>query len=651
MIDENRGLISYTSRDYQSLLNEFLKLVPILTELWKPETDKEKWTPESQSDPGVILAKYFASAADVLATNLDYQANEIYAPSVIQRKNAEKILGLIGYVLSFYTAARTEVTFTNQTDDEITLDFGFNGANFTTLNTYTDITGQSRTINYNVIPLSTSYGTSGTRSKREITSGNVDIFVDTDKVHLDPGESVTRAAIEGQLRYVYKRVSEVKASNYKFTLPSQHVDTTAVWMKATVSQDSENYLNTQWIQVSSPAEFSDPEPRFAVVYDNYSNAQIQVSNYLDQLQDYEDVWLKVFWIDCSGTIGCIGKDVLSNPLFAQNSPLDSNGEVTSLDSISITNLANTVELPNTSTVTGDSPETGHEAYLRSRNYINTWDSLITLPDFNRFLNREPGVDAGLVIDCQKALEINLAIYNDKNLTPLQKSKKYITYKDFQAGNLDIDWKSALDLTFDPNDPEKYIFATNFKTYTAMCFAIHNDFKASDFGAGKISYAKFSDQNSKKFIRYTPPQLFIDNVIADYKPLQALSVELQFAPVRIFPFYVIGTITPNQKVTQDVADTLVALAKEKLALYFSPANREIGVLPTQMEVIDIIEHCDNQNRIRHFDPGASNINYQYGIVYYDCDIDYFNPISFARYTESPVSDVNIRVNPAYIIQEG
>ena len=64
----------------------------------------------------------------------------------------------------------------------------------------------------------------------------------------------------------------------------------------------------------------------------------------------------------------------------------------------------------TYTVTGKSPETAKEAYYNSRNYINTWDSLVTLPDYTRFLKREAGVDCGVVIDCQKALEINMAIY-------------------------------------------------------------------------------------------------------------------------------------------------------------------------------------------------------------------------------------------------
>ena len=116
-----RGLVKYTSRDYESIMQDFWDMVPKMTELWKPEAD---------ADPGVVMGKFLASVADMLGVNLDWLANEMYAPSVLQRKDAEKLFALIGYELGWYTAARTEVTITNVTTDPITLDFGFNGNNF-----------------------------------------------------------------------------------------------------------------------------------------------------------------------------------------------------------------------------------------------------------------------------------------------------------------------------------------------------------------------------------------------------------------------------------------------------------------------------------------------------------------------------------------
>lgn len=634
--DYKRGIVSYTSRDYESLVEEFWKLVPRLTELWQPGVDDDIWRPEANADPGVVLGKYLASVADMLGVNLDWMANEVFAPSVSQRKDAEKVFGLIGYELGFYTAARTEVEFKNNSTVDLKIDFGFNGSNFCTLNAYTDITKQPRVITYNILPLTNTYGATETRSKRSVLTENLDVFAESDIVTLKPGQSVTRVAIEGELRYVNVSVESIKRSNYIVTLPSQHIDTTAIWVKARSSQTADSFLQTQWIQCSSPAEFIQPEPRFAVTYDSYSNAQLQISNYLNQLENYDKNWLTIYWIDCSGVIGCVGQNVLQDLLLAKpDQSIDSNS-----GDLLVSNLPNTVELPHTHVVVGKSPETAKEAYFNSRNYINTWDSLITLPDFNRFLNREPGVDCGIVIDCQKALEYNLAVYNDENLTDSQKSKMYITKYDFPEGDPIFDWGKVLNLGFDPSDPNKFVFSTNFKRYTAMCFAIHNDFKPSTYGRGQSDKAQIKKQIN--FVRYKPPTQFITNVERDYKPLQAMTVDLEFGWARIFPFYCVGTITPTKPVSKDVAETIISKAKEALALYFSPANRKFGVKPTLMEVIDVIEKSDS--RIRHFDPGSAKTE---GIVWADCDIDYFNLISFAKYDDSKASAMNIRINPTYI----
>lgn len=620
-----KGLVNYSSRDYNSLLNELKSLVPTLTDLWKPDAD---------ADPGVVLIKLLASACDMLGVNLDILATELFAPSVKQRKNAEKLFSLIGYELGWYTAARTEVTFTNSSEKSVSIDFGFNGANFATLNAYTDITNSSRVITYNILPLTNTFGASETRSRRTVITDNLNVFADTDNVRLKPGESVTRVAIEGELRSYSISVAQVKANNYIIKLPSQHIDTTAIWVKAKSSQNAENFLSTQWIQVTSPAEFITPEPRFAVTYDSYSNAQIQISNYLNQLEDYDNNYLTIYWVDCSGIIGCVGEDVLSNFLPAKSGQTYEDGELT------ISNLSNTVELPNTYTVTGKSPETAKEAYHNSRNHINTFDSLVTLPDFNRFLNREAGVDCGLVIDCQKALEINMAIYNDKNLTDSQKSKKYITNYDFPAGEPIYDWKTVLGLDFDPTDPQKFVFAANFKRITAMCFAVHNDFKDSSWGRGQTSTAQIN--KSTKFERYKPPVMFIDAVNRDYAPLQAMSVDLEFGYLRLFKFRVVGTIRPVKPVSKDVAENIIAKVKEDLAMYYAPANRKIGQIPNMTEIIDIVESADS--RIRHFDPGSVKTDC---IVWDNCDIDYFNAISFAKYLVNEGS-TDIRIDPSYII---
>lgn len=667
------GIVKYTSRDFNSIMQDFWDMVPKLSELWDPKVyDQDgNWKPESIADPGVVLGIFLASVADMLGVNTDLLANELFASSVSQRKNAEKLFGLMGYTLGWYTASRTEVTFTNNTDRNISLDFGFNGSNFCTVNAYTDITQQPRVITYNILPRTSTYGAQETRSNRQITTEDSDVFVTSDVVQLAPMESCTRVAIEGSLRYITKSVSEIKQNKYIVKLPSQHIDTTAVWVRAKSGLHSDAYLTTQWHQVSSSAEFVTPEPRFAVTYDNYGNAQLQVSDYLNQLENYDNNYLIIYWIDCSGVIGSVNKDVLQNFLPAKPNA-ENNSTVTSESGdLGISNLANTDEAPHTNTITGKSPETAKDAYRNSRNYINTWDSLITLPDFTRFLNREPGIDCGTVVDCQKALEINLAIYNNTELTDAQKSKMYITYHDFPEATdayKKFNWENILNIGFDPTDPTKFLFAANFKTYTAMCFAVYNDFNTAEYPDTTYTPVKFNDNITKKyagssgydyaFIGYKPPQNIISNVIADYKPLQAMSVELQFGFVRVFPWYVVGEIYPKTPVTKDNAANIVSKVKEKLALYFSPANRTLGQKPTIMEIVDVIESADSN--IRYFDSGSLKhpvINWgELSITgtseHIDTyDIEYFNPISFAKYQDLGanlgVSRNNIRVAPEWV----
>ena len=146
------------------------------------------------------------------------------------------------------------------------------------------------------------------------------------------------------------------------------------------------------------------------------------------------------------------------------------------------------------------------------------------------------------------------------------------------------------------------------------------------------------------MRYKPPVQFIDNVIRDYTPLQAMSVKLQFGYLRVFPWYVVGEIYPKKPVDKSTAYNLVRKVKEALAIYFAPANRKIGVKPTVMEVVDVVRNADT--RIDYFDVGSSKYS---AINYKNCDIQCFNAISFARYIDPGDSANNIRVNPHYIVE--
>lgn len=644
----SNGLLKYSSRDYDSIVAEFWDLVPKLTDLWKPEAD---------ADPGVVLGKYLASIADMLGVNLDIQANELYAPTVSQRKNAEKVFGLIGYNLGWYTAAKTEVTITNISDDPLTIDFGFNGSNFATVRATADIAGQPREIIYNILPTTSPYGFQNTRNTRTTITSPVDVFVSSDPVTLESGKSVTRVAIEGELRNTTISVNDVKNNNYIIKIPSQHIDTTAIWLKSKSSLAADTFDNrVRWTQAESVVEFNEAEPKFAVTYDNYGNAQIEVSNYLNEIENYDNNYFVVYWIDCSGLIGSVSADVLSDLRLAVPQTI-------SAENISIVNLANTIEVPHTETVTGKSPETAKQAYYNSRNYINTWDSAITIPDFNRIMRRTAGVDCGLVIDCQKALETNLAIYYDTSLTDEQKKKMYITRTDFPIDdNSSLNWRNILsDYGINLGQTDKLPFECQFKTYAAVAYLIHNNFNDDTYMPPEVIDVRPQNYTAQtnttlNYIQYKPSIAFLNNVMRDFRGLKPMSVDLKFGYARIFPWYVVGEIYPINPVSQNVADVIVSNVKEALAIYFDPNNRSFGQKPTVMEVVEVIQNADSH--IRYFDAGSlKNPVINYGErrtingsdVIVKFDIEYFNPISFARYQDVGLDQKNIRVAPDWVIR--
>ena len=218
---------------------------------------------------------------------------------------------------------------------------------------------------------------------------------------------------------------------------------------------------------------------------------------------------------------------------------------------------------------------------------------------------------------------------------------YITKYDFPEGDSNFDWEQVLGLGFNPSDPNKFVFSTNFKRNTAMCFAIHNDFQTSSWGDGLTSSAQIDKR--AQFTRYKPPALFIEGVKKDFAPLQSMAVDIQFGYVRVFPFYVVGQIFPKKAVSEDNAANIIETVKEALAMYFSPANRNIGEMPTIMEIVNVIQSCSSD--IAYFDAGSIKNPV---INWYECDPDYFNAISFARYIDAPAAN-NIRINPNYIVR--
>jgi uncharacterized phage protein gp47/JayE len=99
----NTPPIDYTSRDYASLVNDLLTLIPS----YMPE-----WTDRSPGDFGIVLIELFAYMGDILNFYADRIANESYLATAQQRQSVLNIAALLDYTPHGNVAATVQLQFT-----------------------------------------------------------------------------------------------------------------------------------------------------------------------------------------------------------------------------------------------------------------------------------------------------------------------------------------------------------------------------------------------------------------------------------------------------------------------------------------------------------------------------------------------------------
>jgi hypothetical protein len=96
--------IDYTSRDYASIRQDLVNLIP---------TFVPNWTTRDPSDFGIAILEMFAYMGDVLNYYIDRAANEAFITTASQRANVLSLATLLGYAATDSTASTVTVKFTN----------------------------------------------------------------------------------------------------------------------------------------------------------------------------------------------------------------------------------------------------------------------------------------------------------------------------------------------------------------------------------------------------------------------------------------------------------------------------------------------------------------------------------------------------------
>ena len=645
----------YTSRDVQSNIQNLIEDVKALTHIWQPG---------SEADPGMILLKALAAEVDLLSFNLDNQTDEMYMQSATQIKSIRRLGVANGYTPGWYRAPRTTLTIENMGETDIHLDFGLttqtNNICYADTNALEDLTS----IPYFIIPLSEiatdTDQTTIRAKKRNEETGKLEPTYTPRGTRADIR---TRVAVQGTMKSVIINpdmliTDGTIVNSLTYKLPSQNIDGTLVWV-----QELDNTLNNlpeiKWLRTEGSNFVENKKPLFQISVDDYNNLVIVFNNHINNTHSAHNL-IRIFYIETYGSAGEVAENVIR---------IKTGLSEQQLRDIQITHPGNTLDMPDGSALTGLTPLTAHDAYLESRNWVNTNDSIITLKNFTAWIRRQPGISNGISVDCQKALEINWAYRFDEDMDEALKPLKYLYPGTLMDGS---DFPYATDANgqqYDPLTDSELDFPHQFKTNSLLWYCVFNNFLekwntgyvnangtkcmidgTTEWEGDTSEWSTDMVDKGHPYRRYRPSAEIRSMIRAKYKETYNLTAKVDFGWLRVFEWSVNGVIWTKEPVTQGEADSIVNTVIKALRVRFHASNVEIGELPRQMDIVECVTNADS--RIRYFDAGLINkpmINWgpvrdgrgnvtDSSITY---DIRYFNAISFARFLDG---DTEYYYNP-------
>jgi hypothetical protein len=686
--------LKYTSRDYNSIYTDLVEAIPTITDLW---TNKE------DGDPGIVLVKLMSALGDMLSYYSDKQALEYYASTVTQRKNASKLFNLIGYHMHWYKSATNRIDVTNtqivpnkfkgfliypeyiqnttgqgeyeeelknyaqwfldthqpneypmyyNADSSINFVYLYSNSNSELVQEYdawvvantifihTFIANNAKTIN-----VKSSSRTDIPYIIKPTTSASLDSSNDyitaTDIIR--PGETHTFDVIQGTLNSFTFNSSRLRNNRYYFS--ESAIDESNIWLSYTSTESGNTPTSQIFIdRVDNLLTATDGNIHFEFGVDDYDVPYIELSSYWSS-QFTNTVDFTVYYIRTQGVYGNITKDYLTT---IEGIPRG-NYVITHPSNTTpyVDSEGNLIANP------GSHPQTAHQAYIDSLNYNTTFNTLVTIYDFERFCKRQPGISNTLAVDGQRANDINealksecdslsyaqlLAYYHEArdsnpNTVPTENDLRnmYMNRKSICYNDIDTEAE------YKPYGLNLHVVCGNFDTSMtynngasdmtdkiASMFIKNNASGNSIYWLYKIetTYTESADNTGDGRIAQ-----YLDKKIRETK---IINVSPEYAYIRVFPWRCCGTIHLKNPVTQSVADQILTTVMEHLSSAFSPANIGFGRRINYMDVINVI--MDSHDMIRYFDAGLDSRK----LIDIDetSDISYFNASSLMYYVQTP-----------------
>lgn len=330
---------SYTNKDFQTIYPELLDLVPKLTDKWAPMNSNE-------SDPGVVLLKLGALLADKNNYNIDKNILETFPLSVTQQSNARKLYDMLGYSMGWYKASQATLSFVYTGSKE---DLGTTGK--ITIPKYTMFTDDSSEVVYTLIQ-DVTINDSGVLYTCNALQGIIKDY------EVNGVTTITLDNLDSELRLFF--TDKMIAQNGIFISDANKVENT--WKIV-------DNLETQTLN-SSVYKFG--------VMPNTETCYIQFPQDIGNLIGNGLIIKYIITDGESGNVDANKINTFYQKFKVTVSKTDSEGNTQDTS----TDFTDTIVVRNTaSTVTGEDPETVDSAYRRYKKTIGTFDTLVTLRDY------------------------------------------------------------------------------------------------------------------------------------------------------------------------------------------------------------------------------------------------------------------------------
>ena len=646
MADTN--LLKYTSRDYNSIKSDLLNAINAVT---------SNWTSREESDPGIILLNLMSYLGDNLSFNLDMQALEMYLPTVTQRKNIKKILSLMGYNVHWYRSAIVDVTIFNNTSNTISIN-----TNLIADSSNNRLNTISGTSIYTILPINP-----GDTELSNPTNSNI--------IKLEGYDTYTVTAVQGDLQHSDIGYSDI--NDDKFYIPNTNIDEAHLYLYDVKQDETEESATFNYWELVKDISFeitNNSKKCFEFDTDEYDRPFIKLPRYWkDTVTEDGTVAFRLYYLLSNGSDG----NVASNAFYSiSETPQFEDTTIDTIPDITLTNYSNWEAIAGNNTP-GFNPQTTDEARSDAKNYINTFDTLITISDFEKFIKQQIDFNASLAIDVQRAYDLNMTIFNNLPIsteTSVDKHRNSERLKKYVCGYGQLPSMPSQDPAYiTETDVPEYTYSKitdetltyyvdeqdiitagilnedSVDKYELNIYCIYRNYDRNYIGLDNISeWDNPTNPNNTNLpptagIVYPYRRYKISSDVTDgldgnsginakLREAKIMNVKVNFATCRVFDWRVTGTLFLRKPVTEDEANLIIDNVINSLANKFTPDYVGFGQKISYMDVIETIQNSDS--RIRYVDAGRNNRKLVDWSSCFDVE-GYFNPISIMRFNQYSV----------------